>query len=131
MTGDSMKVYIAGSWVDREKIKDIMDKMPHGITVTEDWTVHDIFDAPTSMLRSMHGIEEAEVFIMFHDGNETSGKMFELGYAEALNKDIILCNVINPSNIFIRGNMNDKESSWTFLDSEDLIKYLRRKYQCD
>ena len=87
-----MKIYIAGSWEDRIDIKGMMAVLKgYGHTITEDWTKH---EDPTLgseyCIEDIKGIDECDVFVMFLSDKKSFGKAFEMGYAHAKGKHVIV-----------------------------------------
>jgi len=96
-----VKVYLAGSWENRHKIRKMMDRIEKaGHIITTDWTWHDS-DNPATLTDYANGdylgVKRADVLVL--DGEtRSSGKMTEFGMAIAWNKPVILIGDI--SNIF-------------------------------
>lgn len=87
-----MKIYIAGSWQDRVSIRNVMDTLENnGHVVTIDWTKHeDPGLGHEYCIEDICGINECDVFIMFLGETKSFGKAFEMGYAHAKDRHIIV-----------------------------------------
>jgi len=117
-----IKVYLAGSWRERKKIKKWMKLLEkHGSEITIDWTWHDSEDAEDVLKFARDdklGVEACDVFII--DAKfRTLGKYVELGMALALNKEIYMLG--NSTCIF--SNLIDHKNK--FDDINELIKHIR------
>ena len=86
-----MKIYIAGSWAERDVIKDLMKYLEDiGHVITEDWTLHTGKNMNHEYAtKDINGINECDVFILFLSKDKTFGKAFEMGYACSADKHII------------------------------------------
>jgi len=95
-----MKFYVAGSWKDRNRCKELMGFLESlGHTITTDWTETDApvsfddnpFDDTSKIpfkrdcaVRDTHGAQECDVFIVLGDGDfKYGGALVELGIAIA------------------------------------------------
>lgn len=89
---NKVKVYIAGSFKNRPKIKDIMDAIESwGFYVAIDWTKHqEKGGARQYAEEDLKGLKECDCLIYCMDSNHSRGKNFELGYITALGKPIII-----------------------------------------
>ena len=87
-----MKIYIAGSWEDRKDVKAIMWRLEcDGHVITEDWTRHeDPALGSEYCIKDMQGINECDVLVMYLSEKKSFGKAFEMGYARAKDKHIIV-----------------------------------------
>ncbi len=83
-------VYIAGSWKNRETVKNLMNDIEEwGYKVTVDWTNHKRNDKIIDQAQEyIKGLQECDFFIYCMDGIKSIGKNFELGYATALGKTV-------------------------------------------
>lgn len=86
-----MKIYIAGSWADREAVKDLMVYLEDiGHVITRDWTVHNKKNMNHEYAtEDINGINNCDVFILFLSKEKSFGKAFEMGYACSADKHII------------------------------------------
>lgn len=87
-----IRVYVAGSWKNKNIIKHIMEKIEEwGRTVVVDWTVH-TEKGSTEQYTSedLKGLNQCDCLVYCMDGTKSRGKNFELGYATALNKPIAI-----------------------------------------
>jgi len=89
---DKVKVYVAGSFKNRPKIKDIMDDIENwGFYIATDWTKHqEKGGARQYAEEDLDGLKECDCLIYCMDSNHSRGKNFELGYITALGKPIII-----------------------------------------
>ena len=87
-----MKIYVAGSWEDRKDVKAIMWRLEcDGHVITEDWTKHeDPALGHEYCIKDMQGIDECDVFVMYLSKKKSFGKAFEMGFASAKDKHIIV-----------------------------------------
>lgn len=92
MVNMNKKLFVAGSIEDVKEIRQFIKILENrGYIITEDWTKHMLStkgnrDAENNLI----GIHNCDTFIMYLSGTKSSGKMFELGYAEALKRPILL-----------------------------------------
>lgn len=141
------KVYIAGSWKNRDAVKRLMSDIEEwGYKITVDWTNHKTKDNIIEYAQEyIKGLKECDFFIYCMDGIKSIGKNFELGYASAIGKPIAIY-LFNNSNfgpnmekttfekiiqkecIFIRANMYqivhsiDELKNWLINTSTNLLK---------
>lgn len=89
---DMTKVYVAGSWRNRLVIKVLMNEIEMmGHRVVVDWTGHKSSGyARQYAAEDLKGLQECDCLIYCLDGIKSRGKNFELGYATALGKPIVL-----------------------------------------
>ena len=87
-----LKVYIAGSWKNKEKIEYIMREIENwGYNIAVDWTKHqEKGNAKQYAEEDLNGLKECDSLIYCMDSNHSRGKNFELGYIAALNKPIAI-----------------------------------------
>ena len=94
-----MKVYIATKFEDTEIYHNIKNELEaRGYTITCDWTkhkkVHPFSEnknlCHSQSLEDIIGIEQADVVILLYNGKKGSGMSFEIGYATALGKKILM-----------------------------------------
>ena len=85
------RVFVAGKWESREKIRVVMAKLETlGYVNAHDWTEHKVFGYTASEL-DMAGVAQCDIFIFVADEPlNFRGAYAELGAAIALNKRIIL-----------------------------------------
>ncbi len=85
-------VYIAGSCKNVKAVKYLMTKIESwGHRITFDWTgSNNNNDIGEYVKKDIDGIQECDNFVYCMDGIKSRGKYFELGYATALNKPIII-----------------------------------------
>lgn len=88
-----MKVFVAGRWSDRERIREIMSLVQAlGHTITRDWTAIAVADDDMAghreiALGDLEGVRQAEIFIFVADQDfQWRGAYAELGAAIALGK---------------------------------------------
>ena len=123
------QVYVAGSWEDRKVVSELMESLrKNGYVITEDWTDHeDITKAPEYARRDLAGIRACYHFIYVHSLTKSSGKVFELGFATALDKRVILYDLnltgIREGCVFIRGTMFRSVNKYS-----DLLAWLKGDY---
>jgi nucleoside 2-deoxyribosyltransferase len=89
---NKIKVYIAGSWKNRSKIKSIMNDIESwGFYIATDWTKHQEKGCARQYAEEdFNGLKECDCLIYCMDSNHSRGKNFELGYVTALGKPIII-----------------------------------------
>ena len=94
-----MKVYIATKFEDTEIYNNLKNKLEvKGYEITCDWTkhkkVHPFSENKelcySQSLEDVIGIEQADVMILLYNGKKGSGMSFEIGYATALGKKILM-----------------------------------------
>lgn len=87
----SKKIYVAGNWEQREKIRKWMDDLESdGDAITEDWTRHEKQNKTREYAEAdKKGIENCDWFIYDAEGM-SSGKNIELGIALTLKKTIFI-----------------------------------------
>jgi len=103
-----MKVYVAGKFTDKEKIRGYMDELEKlGHTITHDWTSFkptydedDLFmgdenqgeDMEQSAIHNIQGIRDADAVVCIMEDKKYAyrGTFTELGCAIGLKKEIIL-----------------------------------------
>lgn len=85
-------IYVAGSWKNRSKIKNIMDEIESwGYNITADWTKHqEKGGARQYAEEDLKGLKECDCLIYCMDSNHSRGKNFELGYITALEKPVVI-----------------------------------------
>lgn len=119
------KIYFAGTWKDRAKIRGWMDELEAvGFEITTDWTWHDSSD-PAKLIKfakdDKKGIESCDIFIM--DGTHRSlGKHWEFGAASALKKEIYL---VHESTCIFCHLVPDENKFESF---NELLEHLKRRY---
>jgi len=86
------KIYIASSWNNRETVRHVMDMLEsREHEITEDWTTHhDPALGDEYSWKDIIGIDKCDVFVMMLSDTKSFGKAFEMGYAYAKNKHIIV-----------------------------------------
>lgn len=96
-----MKLYVAGSWNDREYIKKIMIGLENrGFEITEDWTTHVNSNESTRYAElDVAGVKKADILVLVNSSFISSGKYWECGMAFAWNKQIISIGV-RPNTVF-------------------------------
>ena len=88
---NKLKVYVAGSWKNKDIIKGIMGKIEEWeYEVPFNWTDTEKGDTKQYALEDIKGLNECNCLIYCMDGTKSRGKNFELGYATALNKPIAI-----------------------------------------
>lgn len=127
-----IKVYVAGSWKNMLKIKNIMEEIESwGYDIAVDWTKHqEKGSARQYAEEDLNGLKECDCLIYCMDSNHSRGKNFELGYITALEKPVIIYiipndgieeklpidSLIDKECVFIRAKL------YTILDSVDELR---------
>lgn len=95
---NTTKVYVAGSFKNREKIRYIMSEIENwGFRIAADWTIHqEKGGSKLYATEDLQGLKECDCLVYCMDSNHSRGKNFELGYITALKKPIII--YIMPEN---------------------------------
>lgn len=85
-------IYVAGSWKNRSKIKNIMEEIESwGYDIAVDWTKHiENGNARQYAEEDLKGLKECDCLIYCMDSNHSRGKNFELGYITALGKSVVI-----------------------------------------
>lgn len=90
-----IKIYIAATFEKKDYMLKLfkMIKDHFAVELSCDWSTHN-GRSYLEMLRYIEadkkGIREADLIIFINDGQRTIGKHFELGYAVAFNKPVIM-----------------------------------------
>ena len=99
-----MKIYLAGKWEERKRIKDIADAVRlHGHTISFPWFEQHSDSTPLqqSSIDDVCGVRDARVCIfIFEKVLPYNGALSELGMAIAFDKDILLVGHAVDNNIF-------------------------------
>jgi hypothetical protein len=128
-----MKIYVAGSWDDRLEVKEIMSVLEsYGHIITEDWTKHENPKfGHEYCIKDIKSMDECDVFIMFLSETKSFGKAFEMGYAHAKGKHIIVFgDPVFATSVFFKMSgtqylYGNEILKMMFTDSEKyLISYL-------
>lgn len=87
-----IKIYVAGSWKNRSKIKNIMEEIENWeYDIAVDWTKHqEKGGARQYAEEDLKGLKECDCLVYCMDSNHSRGKNFELGYIAALGKPVII-----------------------------------------
>jgi nucleoside 2-deoxyribosyltransferase len=100
-----MKIYVASKFEHKILARTVMDFLElSGYTITCDWTKHEwpehyngkeLYSKDIELTNhfasnDINGIHEAEIIIVLYAGIKGPGMSFEMGYAKALNKKIIM-----------------------------------------
>ena len=86
-----MKVYVAGSWEERDEIKNVMKKLEAaGHEVLVDWTCHGGTGKKKYALEDFEGVVASEIFILVNPAVMSRGKFIETGIALAGGKNIYI-----------------------------------------
>ena len=94
-----MKIYIATKFEDVTEYKELENILvSDGHSITCDWTAHKSVhpfsdDRPICRSQSeedLSGIRNSDVVILLYNGKKGSGMSFEIGYATALNKKVVM-----------------------------------------
>ena len=114
-------IYVAGSWKNRSRIKNIMEKIEsweHNIAV--DWTKHqEKGGARQYAEEDIKGLKECDCLVYCNDGIKSRGKNFELGYITALGKPIVIYLIpSNETNDGIVSGTEEKLSIYSLIDKE-------------
>lgn len=123
------KVFVTGSWEERAKIHDIMNKLQDVCEITHDWTIHEdetllnnkVYLKCQALLAE-DGITRADYLIAIMDSPNYSyiGTWTEIGIAIGSDITVLLYNPIgNRNNIY-----NHHHCIKTFSDMNDIVKYL-------
>lgn len=85
-------IYVAGSWKNRSKIKNIMEEIESWeYNMAVDWTKHqEKGGARQYAEEDLKGLKECDCLIYCIDSNHSRGKNFELGYITALGKPVVI-----------------------------------------
>ena len=91
MVVELMKIFVAGTWEYKKKIKKWMELLErNGHTITCDWTMH-IESSEMGKLEyaveDIEGIKKCDIFVLDAEG-KSNGKMIEVGIALILKKPI-------------------------------------------
>ena len=128
-----MKVYVAGSWDDRLEVRELMNVLEfEGHFITEDWTKHeDQGLGHEYCIKDIQGMDKCDIFVMFLSGKKSFGKAFEMGYAHAKDKHIIVFgDPVFATSVFFKMSgtqylYGNEILKMMFTDSEKyLISYL-------
>jgi len=105
-----MKFYIATKFENIDYFKSIEKLIKkYGHDITEDWTLHKnykIIDFKEKLIQTksdLEGIKKCDILLFLYTGKEVEpgrGSMFELGYAEGLNKNIIILDLSEKKDFF-------------------------------
>lgn len=100
-----MKLYVASKFEHKPLARAVMDFLElNGHTITCDWTKHEwpehyegkeLYSKDIKLTNffasnDLNGIQEADAIIVLYAGIKGPGMSFEMGYAKALNKPIIM-----------------------------------------
>jgi len=101
-----MKIYVAGKWEERKRIKSIMNKLVIlGHTITADWTSHTQVPNNLECLCAIHdlfGVRVCDIVIVIADKEYSyKGALCELGAALILDKRVYIIGNFIDSCIFI------------------------------
>lgn len=123
----ALNLFVSGSWENREIIRNLMTRLQElGYKITADWTNHtDQGRATEYAAEDLKGICACDALIYCHDSHKTGGKVYEIGYAHGLGKNVILYSFtgIDFKNgcVFIRGQIHPRARNF-----EELLKHLER-----
>jgi nucleoside 2-deoxyribosyltransferase len=88
---DKMKVYVAGKWEEKERVREVQDLLKrHGHTITHDWTreeedLNHIEHFATFALQDKQGVMGADAYVgVFEKDLKYKGAFAEMGIAVAL-----------------------------------------------
>lgn len=89
------KLYIISSLHNADRVRSIRDRLTrHGVRLAYDWTTHGQLyeegDRLKAALGELQGVDEAECILMVFPGR--CGSHFEMGYAYAKGKPIVILN---------------------------------------
>jgi len=95
-----VSVYVAAKFDDRERVRALQTKLRQaGYTITHDWTAHEanLADKTRAQFqedakRDRAGIQAADVVIFIMDDVEYAfrGTFYEMGYADALYRHVVI-----------------------------------------
>ena len=87
-----MKIYVAGKWGDKERVRTVIDVlMANGHTITHDWTAEEAQKIPYFQvpLQDLHAVKEADCIVMVLVENlGYVGAWVELGAALAYRRPV-------------------------------------------
>ena len=112
-----MKVYVAGSWSEKEKVKKIMKKIEKIGHSVYDWSNPKV-DGNAKL--DIDEVMACNAFIFVHNGLETCGKGIELGIAHAMKKPIFILNLKNPKIPF----MVEAKKFWKCGNEREMFTWL-------
>ena len=118
-----MKIYVAGKWEERVKIKCLMNELSTlGHTITADWTTHENIPEHLELLCAIHdiyGVKQCELLIAIAEREHSyKGMLCEIGAALALEKDVIIVGHNIDSCIFTKHPLCRKVNSISILLDE-------------
>ena len=98
---NKINIYVAGSWKNKYKIKDIMNEIESwGYNMAVDWTKHqEKGGARQYAEEDLNGLKECDCLIYCMDSNHSRGKNFEFGYLTALEKPVVIYIIPNDESI--------------------------------
>ena len=121
-------IYVAGSWKNRSKIKNIMDEIESwGCNMAVDWTKHQEGDARQYAEEDLKGLKECDCLVYCMDSNHSRCKNFELGYITALGKPVVIYIIPSDENDSIIPGADTSDMSYidSLIDKECI--FIRAK----
>lgn len=134
-----MRIYLAAAWSRKKEIKLIADQLNEilGVIVTANWLIEDSKPKKKNVFKycqerariDVQDVRKADMLIRFTDDLRhkvvparlaTGARMFEMGYAYALGKKIVVVGGHQPIFDYLPGivHVNDVETLKSFLSVE-------------
>jgi len=112
-------LYIASSLLNKERVQSIRNYfLDKGIPISYDWTAHgfveDLDELPNIAEKELDGVRQADCILMILPAR--NGSHFEIGYAMAQNKPIV---ILNDQDDYV-------PTSFHFLDSKKYNIHVRK-----
>ena len=124
------KVYVAGSYADRENIRKMIELLEFNrFEITENWTWHESVEEEKKeeyAKRDFRGVAQCDVFILVIPPKASPGKYTELGMALAWNKFIIA--IGNPGDSLFHTLIPDENFALHIHDAIYKIRKARGEY---